>query len=488
MNEVADFPIPTEALDGRLAIVGMSGSGKSTTAKGAVETLLSQGRRVCIVDLTDVWFGLRRSADNTQDAFAIPIFGGRYADMLLPPSAGATIGQAVAQSAGSTIVSLSEFEDDETRREFALDFFNALYKHNRAPLHLIIDEADFHAPQLPSSDGPGKLLLNRLKEITARGRVRGFRTWLITQRTSKINKDALSQADTLVAMQLSHQLDRNAIKAWIGDHGDETHGKEVLSKLSSLQRGEGIVWSPRINLFKTVQFSLPSTYDSMRTPEYGEDVVDVTLAALDLGDLRTKLVKVEAELKANSSEELRRQIDELRAEKKGGSTITEADLQERYEAGVRVGVEQGVAQSFADLGLRLSRWREAAAVQMKQAVDDFLTRLAALDLARITVPIGGQVVAASPEPVPPVPSQPERRRIVRERLPEDTFSPADAWQPPPARLSGALSFFELHGDLPLAAPPNGAAKTFPAPVRVPIVEDYPPLQTLRKRIWHRRGL
>lgn len=45
--------IPDQALDGRLAIVGITGSGKSTTAKGGVERLLATGRRVCVVGLID---------------------------------------------------------------------------------------------------------------------------------------------------------------------------------------------------------------------------------------------------------------------------------------------------------------------------------------------------------------------------------------------------------------------------------------------------
>lgn len=59
----AKHPIPDAALDGRLAIVGLSGSGKSTTAKGGVERLLSQDRRVCVVDLLDGWWGLRAKRD-----------------------------------------------------------------------------------------------------------------------------------------------------------------------------------------------------------------------------------------------------------------------------------------------------------------------------------------------------------------------------------------------------------------------------------------
>lgn len=105
-------PLPDAALDGRLCVVGISGSGKSTTAKGGVERLLEQGRRVCIVDLLDGWWGLRLRRDGTTPAFPVAIFGGLHGDLPLTEHAGALIGQAVAQSEGSSIVSLAELDGD----------------------------------------------------------------------------------------------------------------------------------------------------------------------------------------------------------------------------------------------------------------------------------------------------------------------------------------------------------------------------------------
>lgn len=316
-------PLPDAALDGRIAIVGISGSGKSTTAKGGVERLLEQGRRVCVVDLLDGWWGLRLKRDGRTPAYPVAIFGGQHGDLPLTEHAGALIGQAVAQSEGSTIVSLSELDGDAARRRFALAFFNALYNANRAPLHLVIDEADFYAPQNPPKgggrevmygEGPAPLLLNRVKEIAARGRMRGFRCWPITQRPAKLHKDVLSQADTLIAMQLTSWQDRNAIEGWIGDQGDKDVGKAILASLPSLQLGQGVLWSPRIGVLEATHFPLPATYDSSRTPGYGEKATSVELKPIDLGALREKMGKVEAEAKANDPAELRKEIARLKAE------------------------------------------------------------------------------------------------------------------------------------------------------------------------------
>lgn len=347
--------IPDQALDGRLAIVGITGSGKSTTAKGGVERLLASGRRVCVVDLLDAWWGLRLARDGKTPAYPVAIFGGRHGDLPLTDHAGAVIGQAVAQSDGSSIVSLSELDGDAARRRFALAFFDALHKTNRAPLHLVIDETDFYSPQNPVSDGPGPLLLNRIKEIAARGRMRGFRCWSITQRPAKLHKDVLSQADTLIAMQLTSTQDRKAIEGWIGDQGDRDVGKAILASLPALKLGQGVVWSPRIGVLETTTFPLPATYDSSRTPAYGEKVADVELKPIDLGALRERMAKVEADTKANDPKALRAEIARLTAElAKGGENrrlnLAEVEACERkgYRDGEAAGQLRGYQTGFRD--------------------------------------------------------------------------------------------------------------------------------------------
>ena len=55
--------IPAESSLSHIGIVGRTGAGKTTAAKSAVEAWLAAGRRVCVIDPTDAWWGLRTSAD-----------------------------------------------------------------------------------------------------------------------------------------------------------------------------------------------------------------------------------------------------------------------------------------------------------------------------------------------------------------------------------------------------------------------------------------
>ncbi|MFN4017663.1 MAG: hypothetical protein ACK4JB_20150 [Reyranella sp.] len=425
--------LPDAALDGRLCVVGISGSGKSTTAKGGVERLLEQGRRVCIVDLLDGWWGLRLRRDGKSPAFPVAIFGGLHGDLPLTEHAGSLIGQAVAQSEGSSIVSLAELDGDAPRRRFALAFFDALHKTNRAPLHLIVDEADFYAPQQPVKDGPGPMLLNRVKEIAARGRMRGFRLWSVTQRPAKLHKDVMSQADTLVAMQLTSSQDRGALKAWIGDQGDESVGAGILRALPSLKRGEGVVWSPRLGVLETTHFPLPDTYDSSRTPEYGETAASVELKPIDLGVLREKLGKVDAEVRANDPTALKAEIARLKGDlaKKPAAVPDAAALTEAHERGYAAG------QSYAfDMMAKREKAVRSNIENASGALQRALDAIAIPELPRTApAPAPGithrpepftPALAARPEPTNPSQSKPNAVRPGLSR-PQQRILDALAW-------------------------------------------------------------
>jgi DNA helicase HerA-like ATPase len=54
--------LPAAAHTRHIAFLGKTGAGKTYGARGEVEQLLANGERVCIVDPTGVWWGLRLSA------------------------------------------------------------------------------------------------------------------------------------------------------------------------------------------------------------------------------------------------------------------------------------------------------------------------------------------------------------------------------------------------------------------------------------------
>src|ERR1700749_4423583 len=91
-------PIPDAALAAHIAILGKTGAGKTSAAKGVLENILREGGRFCVIDPTGAWHGLRSSATGKSAGFPVVIFGGSNADLPL----GAAHGEALAEIIGTS--------------------------------------------------------------------------------------------------------------------------------------------------------------------------------------------------------------------------------------------------------------------------------------------------------------------------------------------------------------------------------------------------
>lgn len=280
-------PIPIGALEQHVAIVGRTGSGKSYAARGAVEALLDAGRQVVVLDPTGVWWGLRAGADGGP-GFPVPVIGGDRADIALPADAGAALAALLVARRQSAVVDTSGFTMGERRRFYGA-FLAGLHHENRAALHLVVDEADELAPQRPLPDQT--TVLHEMDRIVRRGRARGFRVLMITQRPAVLHKDVLSQAGCLIAMQLTAAQDRAAIGAWIEGQADRAEAKALLASLPQLRTGEGWLWWPHAGPPVQQRFPRIRTLDTGSTPAHGEEAAEAPLsdAGLDLEALRAAL-------------------------------------------------------------------------------------------------------------------------------------------------------------------------------------------------------
>lgn len=259
--------VPDEALKQHIAIVGKTGSGKTYTAKGLVEGMLQTGRRVCVIDPTGVWWGLRSSADGESEGFPVVVLGGDEGDLEIADHSGEAAAKAIAHSNLPAVIDLSLFTMGE-RRRFLEGFLKTLHKENRQPLQLILDEADEMAPQQPLPEM--RRVLHEVDRIVRRGRVRGFRVTLITQRPAVLHKNVLTQANSLIAMRVTGPQDRKAIDEWIKGNADAEEGARVLKSLARLKQGEGWVWSPSDGVLEKTVFPEITTFDSGRTPDDDE--------------------------------------------------------------------------------------------------------------------------------------------------------------------------------------------------------------------------
>jgi len=367
------YPIPSDALDDRLGIVGTSGAGKTYTAMGAVERLLAADARCVIVDPLDVWWGLRLSADGERaSGFDLPILGGAHGDLPLTEHSGALIGETVSGTAESCIISLGGFSSGAAERRFMLAFLNALYRRSAGSLfHLILDEADLWAPQIVlDKEGSSMALKGMVENIVRRGRVKGFVPWLITQRPAVIDKSVMSMMAGLIAMRAMSPQDRAAVDAWLKGQMTAEQRAELTDALPQLAIGEGVVWIPGHNVLQRAQFPLKRTFDSSRAPKRGEELADRQLQPLDLGRLRDRLAVVDAEVKANDPKALRAEVARLQAELNKRAVaapppdrkLIERAAAEGYDAGFTAGRDAGRTEGG-----------DAMLARVEQAIDSIRT-------------------------------------------------------------------------------------------------------------------
>jgi uncharacterized protein len=338
------YELPEGVLDVRLGIFGQSGYGKTNAAKRGAERLLKKGKRVGIIDPTDSWYGLRKGPDGKRDAFKVIIFGGEYGDLPLNPHAGATVGLALAHAKESWIVSLAEMPDDNDRARFMADFLSALYDNNRAPLHLIVDEADTVAPEKPDSSWAAKCV-GRMREIVKRGRKRGFMPWLITQRPADIAKSVTSQVKAVVCLSLTLPHDIDAVKKWVSGQRDKSgQASKLFEQMPELPRGEGLVWWPEGGILARERFAKSKTFDSGKAPEAGD--VRVKLKPLKVDKLAKAVEDLIREREENDPGKLKERIAELQRIVDGmNATGQDADANsEELAAQAR---EEGHAEGYA---------------------------------------------------------------------------------------------------------------------------------------------
>lgn len=350
--------IPELALQQHIAILGKTGSGKTFAAKGIVEGLLKANRRVGVVDPTDAWWGLRSGHDGTSPGFPILVLGGDHGDLPLPALGGAAVARLLIN--GANLVASTKHLTVGERTRWFIDFAGTLNRLNRAPLHLILDEAHNFAPQGKVPDPDTGKMLHAANTLASGGRAIGIRLIMITQRPQKLHKDALTSADTLIAMRVLAPHDRLAVEDWIKGCGDLAQGKEVLNSLASLQQGEGWVWYPEGGHLARVKFPPIGTFDSSATPTEGHALVAPKGAAeIDLTEIKAALADAVKEAEANDPKLLRAEVAKLKkmldnAARTAPVLATKEELDRAYSIGHDQGCIEGWNNAIAEVEPRLN--------------------------------------------------------------------------------------------------------------------------------------
>lgn len=331
----AELSLPLDAVTQTFGILAVRRAGKSNAAAVMAEEMFHAGLPFVVVDPKGDWWGLRSSGDGKGAGLAIPIFGGDHGDVPLEKGGGAFLADLIASDRLSCILDTSELSKKASTK-FLEDFADRLLRKNREALHLFLEEADDYIPQKPF--GEQTRCLAAFEKLVKRGGFRGIGVTLISQRSASLNKNVLTQIETLIALRTTSPQDRKAILAWIDYH---TGAKDLVDSLPELTAGEAWVWSPQwLGLTKRIQFRRRRTFDSGSTPKATAKRrrAPTTLADVDLGKIREQMGEAIERAQAEDPKLLQVRIRELERElaKREGDGVSKEDQERlgRLEAAV----------------------------------------------------------------------------------------------------------------------------------------------------------
>ncbi len=272
-----------EAVTATWAILAQKRSGKSYLAMVIAEEFLRYKLPFVAIDPTGVWYGLRSLMNGDPSPFTPLILGGQRGDFPLLPTTGKVVAKLVKDIyPNPMILDVSDMLPEE-QHEFVADFGAELFRTNREPIQLFVDEADEFMPQSPDNTYKHqRRSLNVMDRLVRRGGNRGLGCTPITQRPAVIHKNILSQARRYFFLKMAAPHDLQAVENWISPVLTATTRVQCLSALPKLPRGEVYSVSSGADSGICNFMTRPKmTFDSSYTPIYQEKVIEPRLSEVE---------------------------------------------------------------------------------------------------------------------------------------------------------------------------------------------------------------
>jgi hypothetical protein len=401
------FSIPEAVLKQHIAILGKTGSGKTSTEKLAVEQVVESGARVCVLDtVKSDWWGITSSASGKRAGLPFKILGGPRGHVPLHANAGKVIGQLVAGGKlPLSIIDMADFEAGGVQR-FFVDFAQALFRHMRGVVYLVIEESHEVAPKERAGFGAENLSIHWAKKLATSGRSKGIRLIVATQRVQSLHNAVLGSCETVIAHRLTTPADQEPVLKWMKANVAKDTQVKVAESLSSLPTGTGWLCSGEAKIFERLKFPKFKTYDNSATPTGDEADVDVTTAAVDQDELRAIIGDAVKEAEATDPKALRAQVARLAAElQKTTQNITQnitAPDKDALSAAERKGFAQAERKLAGIMRRELSRKLKEGLATMRrhaaEAVDRIDEELRGIDAKDAELVIAFEPPAAKAAP------------------------------------------------------------------------------------------
>ncbi len=196
--------------------------------------------------------------DGKGKGLPVVVFGLEHADIVLTRDMGREIARAIVEANISCVISTFGMPK-VAQRQIIQEFSDELLIINNTPRHVFIEEAHEFVPQRVFG-AMGKVFA-AVEALAVMGRNRGIGLTLINQRAATINKDVLTQIDTLLAFRNVAPQDRKALKEWVEAHAAEGDFNSFMASLPKLPTGEGWIWSPEfLDVFEKIRIRKRETF------------------------------------------------------------------------------------------------------------------------------------------------------------------------------------------------------------------------------------
>lgn len=296
---LGSIQLPLNSATKTFAILAKRGAGKTYTGAVMAEEFFKNNIPFIVFDPIDVWWGLRLNKNGKEKGLPVVVFGVEHADIQLDREMGRKIAQAVVKENISCIISTFGMPK-VAQRHLIAEFAEEILNINNTPRHIFIEEAHEFVPQRVFG-ALGKTF-NAVSNLVVMGRNRGLGVTLINQRAATINKDVLTQLDTLLAFRNVSPQDRKALKEWVEYHSAEGDFDKFMASLPSLPTGEGWIWSPEfLGIFKRIKIRKRETFHPDRE-KLGDKFV---MPKLDQIDVQSFISKFSDSIKTKDKEEFK---------------------------------------------------------------------------------------------------------------------------------------------------------------------------------------
>lgn len=291
----------------RNALLGITKSGKTYTAKGIAEQLLDLKVPIVVFDAIGVWRWLKVPRDGGK-GYQVVVAGGADPDLPLTPHSAPEIVRAAIRENIPLVIDLydSKLSKADWRR-IVQECFRILLYENKGLRHIFLEEAAEYVPQR-IMDGN---VYAEVEKLARMGGNASLGLTLINQRAQELNKAVLELCDNIILLRQrgSHAID--SLEKWMDRLAPDLANK-IASSMPHMTQGDCWVFTERDETpIRTRSSQINSFHPDRRNPES----VKASKASVNtdafVKAMSGTLEKLVEESRANDPATLKRRISEL---------------------------------------------------------------------------------------------------------------------------------------------------------------------------------